>query len=403
MVRLGEGLLGAFLVVGAWTYVGYPALMLLASRSRPSRETGESEASPAMSVVIAAYNEAEIIEDKLADTRAQDYPPDRLEIIVVADGSTDDTAEIAAKHGATVLFEPERSGKSAAVNRGILAARGEIVCLTDANCSLAPGALRAVARPFAEDQVAIVSGAKTTIGSGALGAGEGVYWRFESRVKEAESTFGVLMGAHGELCAVRKATWRPIPDGVINDDLFLTLDVLERGYSARFAPDAVSMEPTSGRVADEFERRSRIGAGTWQGLVRHRRLANPRRGLLAVAYWSHRVLRNMVVPVLLPVTFALSLGLAKRSKWANRLLKLQIASYSAAAAGLVADAPALGVFTEVALVNGAAVQGGWRYLTGRQQVTWDKAEERVWMSGSNAGKSSGHIEDPSMEIPARPA
>jgi poly-beta-1,6-N-acetyl-D-glucosamine synthase len=381
-VRLGETALTASLAIGAWTYLGYPAVIVALSALRRGRDTPNPAPLPTMTVVIAAYNEADVIELKLKDTWAQDYPADLLEVIVVADGSTDATAALAERLATKVLFYPERSGKSAAVNRAIESARGEIVCLTDANCSLAPGALQAVARPFADERVGIVSGAKTTAGTGSLAAGESLYWRFESRVKAAESEFGAAMGAHGELCAVRKATWRPIPDGVINDDFFLTLDALERGYQARFVPAAVSVESASERAGDEFERRTRVAAGTWQGLVRHRSLGSPRRGLVALAFWSHRVLRNVVVPLLLPVTFLLSLALARRSRLARRLLEVQLVSYAAAAAGIVADAPALGPVTEIALVNAANVRGGWRYVSGRQRVTWEKVDRGLWVSGN---------------------
>lgn len=385
LVSLGEGVMAASLAVGAWTYVGYPALIVLASALRRRRSSPVLAPLPTMTVVIAAYNEAEIIAQKLEDTWAQDYPADRLEVIVVADGSTDNTAAIATMNATEVLFYPERSGKSAAINRAIEIARGEIVCMTDANCSLAPGALKAVARPFADGRVAVVSGAKATAGSGTLAAGESLYWRFESRVKAAESDFGVAMGAHGELCAVRRATWRPIPEGVINDDFFLTLDALERGYQARFVPDAVALEPAPDGASNEFERRTRIAAGTWQGLARHRSLGSPRRGVLAFAFWSHRVLRNVVVPILLPVTFVLSFMLARRSRLARVLLRCQVLSYTAAASGLVAEARALGPFTEVALVNAANVRGGWRYLSGRQPVAWKKVEGgRTWLSATPA-------------------
>lgn len=373
-------MLVASLAAGAWTYVGYPVVILLAGTTRRRRDPLSSGTLPSMTVVIPAYNEGQVIERKIADTFAQEYPHDRLEVIVVADGSTDDTAAIAERSASRVLFDPRRAGKSAAVNRGVRAAGGDIVCLTDANCSLSPGALAAVARRFADDRVAVVSGTKRTIGEGALAAGEGLYWRFESRVKAAESSFGVPMGAFGELCAVRSSAWKPIPDGVINDDLFLALDALERGYMVKFVPDAVALEPVTDRTADEFERRTRIAAGTWQALIRHRSLASPRRGPAALAFWSHRILRNGVVPVLLPVTFLLSLGLARRSKLARRLLVCQIGSYAVAAAGLITDAPMAGPFAEVALMNAANVRGGWRFMTGRQGVSWSKIEARMWLS-----------------------
>src|SRR5919112_94757 len=323
-----------------YTYVGYPALVGLAARWRNAAagpRDGDVGDLPRVTVLVAALNEEDVIAHKVEDLRRQDYPADLVEVVVVADGSTDRTAELARSFGARVLHDPVARGKSSAVNRGIAAAGGELVVMTDANCALSPQALRAVVACFADPSLAVVGGAKVVQGPGARGAGEGLYWRLETRVKAAEAALGALMGAPREVCAVRRSTFRPIPSGVLNDDYHLACDALARGYGVGFAPSARAVETVSPSVSDEFERRSRIAAGTWQTTLRHLQLGDPRRGWVAVAFVSHRVLRSIVTPVLLPLLLAGSAGLARRSRVAHVLLLLQLVGYTLGVAGFRTD------------------------------------------------------------------
>lgn len=378
--RSGTGLLMLGLVVIGYTHLGYPLLIVAAARFRGRRDItfppmeqrndcGRAEV-PSLTVIIAAYNEERLIEGKVRDTWRQDYPRDRLHVLVVTDGSTDSTAAAAERAGACVLNGSQREGKSAAVNRGIAAAGTELVCLSDANCVLAPDTLRAIVQPFNDPRVAVVSGVKSVGGGGASGSGESIYWRLESRVKAAESVFGAVMGAPGEICGLRRSTVRTIPPGVINDDYHLTCDALSRRYHVRFASRATASEMVSDTMTDELERRTRIAAGTCQTTLHHLELADPRRGWTAVAFISHRVLRTLVAPALLPLVLTGSAALAPRSRIARIALSGQLLAWTAAALGAHSDRRALAIPYQFALTNVTTLRGAVRYLSGRQPLAW---------------------------------
>jgi poly-beta-1,6-N-acetyl-D-glucosamine synthase len=376
----------------AYTHLGYPMLVGLAARlSRDRREPrGAAAELPTMTVIIPALDEEAVIESKLDDTLAQDYPPELLEIVVVADGSSDRTAELAERRpGLRLLWAPERRGKANAVNRGAAAARGELLCLTDANCALAPGALRALAAEFRDPDTAVVSGVKSVVGAGTSGQGEGMYWRLESYVKRCEAALGGVMGAPGELCGVRRADFRPIPARVINDDYHLTCDALARGRRVGYAPGAVAVEEVSAGVAEELERHSRIAAGTWQTTLQHLRLADPRRGWVAVAFLSHRVLRSIVVPPLLPVLLVASGCLAGRSRAARLLFAAQAGGYGAALVGGLTDQPKAAAPFQFVLTNLATLRGAWRYCTRRQPVAWRRVNRGAWRPARDDRPPSG--------------
>jgi cellulose synthase/poly-beta-1,6-N-acetylglucosamine synthase-like glycosyltransferase len=337
-------------------------------------------AYPTVSVVIPAFNEAAVIAAKIENTKALTYPSP-LEIIVVADGSDDSTEAVAREAGTRTLYEPERRGKSAALNRGVAVASGEVVVLTDANCMLAPRSVLALVAEMADPSVAVVSGSKTVTGEGAHGAGEGMYWRFEARLKDAEAAFGATMGAPGEVIAIRRSAFAPIPEDVINDDFHLTCEALRHGWRVTYAGDAQATEDVSARVADELERRTRIAAGTWQTTLGHLDLADPRRGWVALAFISHRVLRSVVTPLLLAPLWVYSLVSARRSRLARSAAVVQTAVYGAAILGSAMDAPVLSAPFEFGLANLATIRGAWRYLTGRQPVTWARAPRPQPASG----------------------
>ena len=365
-----------------WTYVGYPAL-LAAVKNRRARDADSetrvsSDAMPSLTVIVAALDEEAVIEAKIDDLRNQDYPGDKLQLIVAADGSSDETAELAESLGVDCLWRPERLGKTSAINRAMEIATGEIICLTDANCALEQGSLTAVATHFLDPKVGIVSGAKMVSGEGGRGTGEGLYWRYEAMLKNGESALGVTMGAPGELLGIRASLFRPIPQHIINDDFFLTCDVLSRGYESRYAAEALTSEETPESARAEFDRRTRIAAGTWQSSFAFSRLGSPKQGWLAVSFVSHRILRNIVVPLSLPVIWVLSRRLSRSYPLSRLLYRGQGLAYLAAAAGIVTDARALAPFSEFLLVNTAQLRGGFRWVTGRQNPLWDKPVRKKW-------------------------
>ena len=365
-----------------YTYVGYGLLAALLVRLRGDRPApapfAESDL-PAITVVVAAYNEAAWIEEKVRTTLALDYPADKLRLLVVADGSTDDTAEIARRAGAEVLFEPARNGKVAAMNRAMAHVTTPLVAFTDANARLAPDALRHLVAPFAEAEVGAVAGEKRVDTSASGTAGEGLYWRYESALKRLDHRLGSVVGAAGELFALRTDLVGPLEADTLLDDFVLSLRVAQSGYRVAYAPEAAAIEGPSATLEDEWTRKVRICAGGWQSMVRLRGLLNPvRHGLLTWQYISHRVLRWTLAPVLLPLALVLNVVLAVGSPLYGVLLALQFAFYAVAASGWVLrDAevavPGFRLPLYVVFMHAAVFPGLVRVLRGRQSVNWARA------------------------------
>jgi hypothetical protein len=186
------------------------------------------------------------------------------------------------------------------------------------------------------------------------------------------------MGAPGELLGIRTSLFRPIPEHIINDDFFLTCDVLDRGYSAEYAGEASTSEATTNSVREEFNRRSRIAAGTWQSCLEFAQLASPRRGWLAVGFVSHRVLRNVAIPLMLPLIWLISRSMRHTHRSGRVLHRGQQLAYGAAVVGLMTNTRVLSPFSEFLLVNAAQVRGGFRWIAGRETPLWDKPARSNW-------------------------
>ncbi len=359
----------------AYAYLGYPLLLALLGRLR--RPCHTADLTPAVDVVIAAYNEAGCIEAKLENTLALDYPADRLRIVVVTDGSTDATPDLVrsyAPRGVILLHQAERQGKAAALARALPHLTGEAILFTDANCALPPRALRRMARHLADDSVGGVSGAKRVAPAGAS-QGENLYWRYEGWLKALDSRFGSVMGAPGEAWLARRAAYRPPPPDILLDDFYASVEMAARGWRVAYEPEARSLEPASPDLGAEWQRRVRNAAGGWQAVAR---LGCVWRGgaRLAFQYLSHRVLRWVAVPLLLPALLVASLLLLPRPLYAL-LLAAQVLVYGAALAGwLLArkgrQAGWLAAPLAVVMLNAAALAGGWRYLRGQHTVLWPK-------------------------------
>ena len=382
--RISSAVAVGSLAAVAYTHVGYPLAMRFAARRRAGGPPPLSIAPlPTVTVVIPAFNEQRFIGQKIADTLAQDYPAELLDVLVVDDGSEDGTADVvrAAEEESPcvrLVQQETRGGKSSALNRGVHEATGEVVVFTDANGSLLPGSLRAVVAPFEDPRTAVVSGTKKPIGSGAHGDGESAYWRLESGLKAAESVFGVVVGADGGIFAVRREAYEPIPPGVYADDYWIPLAALDRGYRVAHAPDACAVEAVSLTKRDDFERRARISAGIWHGSLAKLSLADPRRGWVALAFVSHRCLRTGVVPVLLPVLLGASGRAADRHPGMRALWWAQVACWAAAAGGATTNNKALAIPYQFALTNVAALRGGLRQLSGRQTGLWKRTSRGRW-------------------------
>lgn len=363
--RLGSA--GLWLVALGGPVV-YPALVTLAARRRPVPLPAPTSSDvPPLTVVVAAYREASVIAAKIADCRANGYAGE-VEVLVVADDAG--TAEAARAAGARVLADDVRRGKAAALNRGVAAATTEIVVVTDANAFLRPGSLEALAGWFADPQVGAVAGEKQVLESG-----QGAYWRFESALKRAESRLGGTIGLVGEVAAVRRSAWRPLPADVAVDDLWVALDVLAAGLRVVYEPRAVAMEAASADLGEEWERRTRVVAGMIDVVLRRRSLL-VRRDLVAAQLWGHRLLRA----TLGPAAHAALLGLAVLRSRTGALPALFVAGNGVAAAALALRSRGrrlprvLAVPAEVAFLQLCGLGGTLRYLRRERLAVWPKPE-----------------------------
>lgn len=318
-----------------YAIAGYPAIMALLARLRPRPVSADPAHEPRVSVIVVAHNEQDVIEAKLRDTLRLDYPSDRLDVVVVCDGSDDETPARAARvPGVTVLHEPERRGKLAAMNRAFDATAGEVVVFSDANNRYSTNALRELVAPLADPSVGIVTGRKgIDDGSGRpLDRAEGLYWRYESLLKSWETAVGSVTAAVGEMLAFRREAYvRPAP-GTLTEDFVQVMLAAAEGWRVVYVPGAVSLEPASRTIEDEAVRRSRLAAGTWQATWHVLPRLALRRPLLAWQVASHKATRPLVPWALLAIV-ASTLRLAPSSRWARRFGAAQCAFYAAALVG----------------------------------------------------------------------
>lgn len=371
--------LSAAIVV--YAYAGYGLAIWLVSRF-VSRPVPHTDVLPRVTLLVAAYNEQDVIAEKLENSLSLDYPADKLEILVVADGSSDGTCDAVrayAQRGVRLEYQPERRGKNHAVNRVVPLAHGEVVVFSDANSMFAKDSLRKLVRNFASPEVALVAGEKRIVqGGGTVADGEGLYWRYESWLKRLDSSVSSVMGAAGEIFAIRKERYAPPPEDSIIEDFVLSMGLVRDGHRVVYEPEAISLEEASPNAREEFKRKVRIVAGGWQAVLRLKPLLSPRYGVVSFQYVSHRVLRWLVVPFLLPLLLVLSAVLAASPLYAA-LLALQLAFYGLAALGYALERrerqwkPAYLPFF-FAFLNVAALAGAWRYWTGTQSVTWEKVK-----------------------------
>lgn len=373
-----------------YAYAGYPALLTLLTKFW-RKEVHAADITPSVTILIAAYNEEKSIAAKLENTLRLDYPREKLQILVAADGSDDQTPDIVKKFadwGVELSYSPPRRGKMAALNNAMTKVRGEIVLFSDANNHYAPHTIQEMVKPFADATVGATSGAKTIVkGDGALGESEGLYWKYESYIKKQENLLGSCVGVAGEIWAIRRSLYLSPPDNVINDDFYMAMQLIEQGYRVIYVPTAVSSERISATAEDEMTRRSRIVSGRYQALA----LVPWHRPLLAWQIVSHKLLRPLVPLAMISafiVNFlALFTGRRKPSLvrltgfFAPLFFALQLAFYGLAWFGnRVERKSKLGklLYLPTFLLNSnlAALSGLYRVATKQQTTLWQRAKRR---------------------------
>lgn len=350
----------------AYVYVGYALLLMLwvrltgASRADDAALDGAVEADdpPSLSIILAARNEARRLPTRLENLLALDYPAGRREIIVVSDGSTDDTAAVVEAFAPQVrLVSLPPSGKAAALNAGVALATGDVLVFADARQTFADDALQALAAPFVAPNVGGVSGelilgAEAAAGrrdghdrrGGAPGSpaperrtsprrglssvsdGVGAYWKYEKRLRQLESHVGSMLGATGAIYALRRSLWRPLPPGALLDDVLAPMRAVLDGHRVVFEPRARAFDGTAKDAEAETRRKIRTLAGNVQILWFEPRLLVPFLNPVWLQYVSHKVGR-LLVPYALLVLFASSLALANTSPFYAAALFAQAAFY----------------------------------------------------------------------------
>jgi len=370
------------LLVQGYHYVGYPLLLFVIGRFC-GREAERQEFLPTVSLVICAFNEAGVISEKIENSLALDYPD--LEIVVNTEGSTDGTFELSrqyASDGVVTLYSPERRGKGRALNDAVQQTSGDVLVLSDANAFYETQAIRRLVSRFADADVGLVTGRKTVHGAvpdfKEAAESESLYWQYENLLKSLETRLGATVAVHGEMLAVRRELFAPIPEDIVNDDAYQALHIMAQGRRVVFEEDAVCWEAPSGTTKDDFVRRQRMSAGRFQLFTR--RNIWPRQPLVLFMFISHKVLRLFLplfaILALVANVWAVTRPVVALGMWST--LAAQLVFIAFAILGLFGGSTGRGFLpSKIAayLASGYAanLSGLCRALTVGQGVLWEKA------------------------------
>jgi biofilm PGA synthesis N-glycosyltransferase PgaC len=380
------------LFVVFYTFLGYGIVLYILVRIRRAimgrrLAPGLDQDFPTLTLIIAAYNEESIIEEKILNTLELSYPAGKLELIFVTDGSSDRTPELVSRYSQVRLMHtPARSGKILAVHRAMHEVTSEVVVYTDANTFLNKDALLLIARHYADPTVGAVSGEKRVMQDSLSDAtaGEGFYWKYESALKKWDSELYSVVGAAGELFSVRRSLYKEVGPDTILDDFMISMRIAQQGYRIIYEPDAYASELSSENITEELKRKVRIAAGGIQSISRLQSLLNPfQYPMLSFQYISHRVLRWTITPFLMILALILNiLIVSKSAHWIYTLILAgQLLFYGLAFAGWVLEkrkikVKALFVPYYFCMMNYAVLAGIRRYFKGTQSAAWDKAKRK---------------------------
>lgn len=369
-MTISELLFWVAVAIPVYAFAGYP-LALLSLRLLWQRPVHKAPITPYVSLLIPAFNEARVIARKIGNSLALDYPPSRLEIVVVSDGSLDETVSIARSIGGVrVLALPENIGKTAALNRAVPELRGEIIVFSDASAILAPDAVRRLVENFSDPSVGAVSGRYCVLKPGEvnIGAPEDIYWKYEAFVKTQESSVASTLGAHGHLYAIRRELYPfPTPE-TINDDYVIPLSVVARGFRVLHEPSARVFEEA--REMTGFPRRVRIMAGNLQQLRYVSELLKPLQPAPLFFFLSHKAAR-LFIPFAMVAALSANFFLLGRPFY-RALLGAQFFFYLLAGLGLTGRLRprALRLPYYFCMVNSAGFAGLYHAFHGRRRLAW---------------------------------
>ncbi|MFT6754905.1 MAG: cellulose synthase/poly-beta-1,6-N-acetylglucosamine synthase-like glycosyltransferase [Urechidicola sp.] len=387
----------SLLFIVVYTYVGYGVLLYVIIKIRRFFKVGKKvevdySYEPEVTLFIAAFNEKDYVAKKMKNTLELEYPKEKLKIVWVTDGSDDGTPDLLKDFQHTTVHHlDERNGKIGAMNRGMAFVKTPIVIFSDANTNLGKESVRRMVNLFNDSSVGCVSGEKRIVDKEsdvAAGAGEGLYWKYESALKKWDAELYSVVGAAGELFAIRTALYKHVEKDTILDDFIISLRVAQEGYTIQYDPEAYAIETASANVKEEFKRKIRISAGGIQSIVRLRSLLNIfKYGTLSFQYISHRVLRWSLTPLclilLIPVLSILAVneGILSFSFYPI-VFWLQILFYSAALLGWFLEnrktsIKILFVPYYFFIMNLSVVLGFFRYIKKTQSVNWERSKRAV--------------------------
>jgi cellulose synthase/poly-beta-1,6-N-acetylglucosamine synthase-like glycosyltransferase len=364
----------------AYVYLGYPLLLAaLPKRDAAAKADLPEDRLPMVSLIVAAYNEEKVIEEKVRNALALDYPREKLEIWVASDGSTDRTNEVLARfegEGIRVNYVEPRGGKTRALNLTVPRTSGEILVFSDANAMYRPDALRKLVRHFANPAVGAVSGDVRLLNEDvSFGQSEGLYYRYERWIQLQESRLGSIIGVDGAMYALRRELFVPPSNNIILDDFVISMTAAGKGFRVLYDPEAVATESATPDAAQEFRRKIRISAGAAQAAVQGEGLPPLRQPLLLWGYLSHKALRWLSPWFLLGLFFA-NVHLLGRSAGYGLFLAAQAAGYGLALYGVRRSRGRMPRWVQIpfffALQNAAYGIGVVKGILTVQTGTWER-------------------------------
>jgi cellulose synthase/poly-beta-1,6-N-acetylglucosamine synthase-like glycosyltransferase len=376
-----------------YTYIGYGiVLYLLVKIKRIFKKKSVDNLNaelPDVTLLIPAYNEKDYVKQKNENSLNLNYPKNKLKIAWVTDGSNDGTNKLVEEYeGIGVYHKDERKGKINAMNRVMPFVDTPIVVFSDANTNLGKDSIMHIANCFKDPKVGCVSGEKRIIdkeADAAAGAGEGLYWKYESTLKKWDAELYSAVGAAGELFAIRTELYNEVEPDTLLDDFIISLRVAQKGYTIQYNPEAYAIETASANVGEELKRKIRISAGGIQSVIRMKALLNIfKYGILSFQYISHRVLRWTLAPLslilLIPVATILAVneGILDFGFYST-IFWLQLLFYAAALLGWALENRSLKVKVLFVpyyffIMNLSVVLGFFRYINKTQSVNWERAK-----------------------------
>lgn len=342
------------------------------------------EITPSISFIVAAYNEDKVIDRKIKNAALMEYPTDKLEIIFITDGSTDNTANIIKKYSGNkirLLHKDMREGKTAALNRAISNARHDIIVFSDANSMFKSDALKKLVRHFADQSIGGVCGRKKILNhkGRASSRGDSLYWKYEAALKFAESNIGSISTADGEIFAIRKSLYNYIGPKIINDDMAITLNILSKNFRVIYEKDAIAEEEASVTINDDFNVKRRMVHGGIQILSLYKKELNPFFSFFALQFFFHKTLRYFMWPFLIMI-FLINIFCLSYNLFYVIFFYLQLLFYTIAVFGHLANKSNISIKLTYfpyyyCCMNIAAMNGLFSYLKQKPLIdVWTKAK-----------------------------